>query len=279
MVNLNNLCENGFLSKGKRINKGDQPIMQTRKWSCFLKNLIIFSFLTIFIAPCGYAISYYPHGFYLEAGTLWGVLDIGGFDVKPKTSILAQENQRKKGFGYQGSVGYSFKKYPITLALNYTKRPDLKYSPSPIFVGDRNKLTSKLKNNTVMLNGFYDVPLDRFVLYAMLGAGAAFNKVTLSATDPGPYSSTKSYRKLAWQVGAGVRFNITNNFFVTAGYQHVILGDAKWIWGQKSLKSSGLTSDEFSLTVSYYFGHPKRPVPGLAGDKGFDKIPVLIEDS
>lgn len=72
----------------------------------------------------------------------------------------------------------------------------------------------------LMVNAAYDMAffdLGRFVPYVMAGAGVAHTELTVGGLAP----LTVENDGFAWQVGAGVNYNITDSVAVGVGYRHL----------------------------------------------------------
>lgn len=95
----------------------------------------------------------------------------------------------------------------------------------------------KTRVNTLMVNAFYDFPLGNMITpYVIAGVGAAFmhHNIATSSSVGGQmlgennYSSNKT--NLAWAVGAGVAWDLTENVSVELGYTFTDAGDISTDW-------------------------------------------------
>ncbi|WP_170984209.1 outer membrane protein [Rhodoligotrophos defluvii] len=89
-----------------------------------------------------------------------------------------------------------------------------------------NSLDAKLSTGTIFANGYVDFDYFGFVKpYVGGGVGVAFHSI--SNVDKPPFSSSGSSTDFAWNVQAGLAFDVTENIAVDVGYRYVDLGDAK----------------------------------------------------
>lgn len=84
----------------------------------------------------------------------------------------------------------------------------------------------RLQNNILMLNAYYDLnTCTRWTPYVGAGLGVAMLKYTEKATNSDWKENFKSYN-LAWQVGAGVTYDLTKNIALDGGYRYINAGSA-----------------------------------------------------
>lgn len=94
-------------------------------------------------------------------------------------------------------------------------------------------LYMKTKADTLMVNVYYDVPVNNDIsVYLMAGAGAAFirNDVSWDTNVAGQALSagaSKNVTNLAWSAGAGISWNINENISLDTGYTYTDAGSAE----------------------------------------------------
>lgn len=82
-------------------------------------------------------------------------------------------------------------------------------------------INGKLYTAALMGNVYYDIPLkSKFRPYVGAGVGAAYVKGDL-------YNLSKSTTNLAWQVMAGIGYDLTEHWKLDLGYNYVSYGDLK----------------------------------------------------
>jgi outer membrane autotransporter protein len=85
---------------------------------------------------------------------------------------------------------------------------------------------SEIDNLTLMLSIYYDFLLgaeQRWMPYVGAGVGAARNEVEVS---DGVVSGDDDDTDFAWQVGAGIGYQVSNSVDVQIGYRYVDFGKA-----------------------------------------------------
>ncbi|MCQ2965587.1 MAG: outer membrane beta-barrel protein [Alphaproteobacteria bacterium] len=114
-------------------------------------------------------------------------------------------------------------------------------------------LDQDLKQHLAMVNGYYDFNLGRFKPYVMAGIGYSKTKYLIKdkSTEDGvsvpDLKTHMSHSHLAWSVGAGFGFDLTEHFTFEAGYRFT---DAGQIKGYPKF-SEGLAEDEDSTLLKY----------------------------
>lgn len=84
----------------------------------------------------------------------------------------------------------------------------------------------RLQNKSLMLNAYYDFnTCTRWTPYVGAGMGVAMLKYTAKDMEDGWKANEKSYN-FAWQVGAGVAYDLTKNIALDAGYRYINAGAA-----------------------------------------------------
>ena len=81
----------------------------------------------------------------------------------------------------------------------------------------------EVETQSVMLNGYYDIDTgSKLTPYVGAGIGLAKTEATLTGLG---YSQSVDDNTFAWQVGAGVGYNVTEKITVDAGYRYVDYGN------------------------------------------------------
>ena len=79
-----------------------------------------------------------------------------------------------------------------------------------------------------MLNGYYDFnTCTRWTPYIGAGVGVAMLKLTSNEIwEDGKYKVNDKSYNVAWQIGAGVAYDLTKNIALDAGYRYINAGSA-----------------------------------------------------
>lgn len=84
----------------------------------------------------------------------------------------------------------------------------------------------RLQNNILLLNAYYDInTCTPWTPYVGAGMGVAMLKYTEKATDSNYKGNWKAYN-FAWQIGAGVTYELTRNIALDGGYRYINAGAA-----------------------------------------------------
>ncbi len=111
------------------------------------------------------------------------------------------------GFAISGAVGNDFDGLRVEAAVGYQKND---------FSTDDNTSTSLL---TVMANGYYDFKTSAGIKpYVMAGLGIAHIKAD---DDPGSTAPWLDDTYFAWQLGAGVGYNVSGSVTIDVGYRYL----------------------------------------------------------
>lgn len=116
---------------------------------------------------------------------------------------------------------------------------------------DWNSLDAKLSTGTIFANGYIDFDYFGFVVpYVGAGIGAAFHNI--SNVDRPFGASSGNSTSFAWNVQAGLAFNITDNIALDVGYRYVDLGNAR-SGGLAPFKVDNITAHEARVGLRYSF--------------------------
>ncbi len=219
-----------------------------------------------------------------------------GFYVTGKAgaSVVTQTDQRfRQDFGddvykYKGgdkndtvfgaglAVGYDFYQHynvPVRTEVEFYERgaADSHYTldtwHSPMGDGGREDTQNKLSVNTLMLNAYYDFRnSSAFTPWISAGLGYArvHHKTSYIYTDNSPAgsevysaSASKYENNLAWSLGVGVKYDVTQDFSLDLSYRYLDAGDSTLTYkdedGAKYKSSVDVRSNEFMLGATYNF--------------------------
>ena len=91
---------------------------------------------------------------------------------------------------------------------------------------DEGKDRYRLQNNSLLLNAYYDInTCTKWTPYVGVGMGVAMLKFTDKDAASSDKYSDRTYN-FAWQVGAGVAYDLTSHVALDAGYRYINAGSA-----------------------------------------------------
>lgn len=136
--------------------------------------------------------------------------------------INAIDSDVKNRLGYNVGIGYRFIPQ-LRGDVTFTYRPSISFQATD----DAPEIgVAKLRNYTVMVNGYYDMDFNLLVTpYVMGGIGVSSNStdsIYWPFVQQNEYGHSVSH--FAWQVGAGIAFPIQENLLIDLNYQFVDLG-------------------------------------------------------
>jgi opacity protein-like surface antigen len=171
-------------------------------------------------------------------------LDIHDFALDKTTNSVGQ-------FGV--AVGYAWDTIGFDrVELEYMNRGNIDFEGNDRF---GTFYTSSLKNQTLLLKGFYDINFDTPVVpFLSLGLGAASNHLSTNPSHHviGDLNTTNYY--FAASVGLGVRWYVTPNFILGAEYDFEYLGRyKKTIHHNETLESNNILGNAFLLSLTVQF--------------------------
>ena len=180
-------------------------------------------------------------------------------NVANPAPVAEQDHSDTLG-AFGGAVGMNFKKWgaPIRAEVEYTYRTDYSYAPNPNFINAAipTKSTNRLNTQTVMVNAFYDINTStKWTPFVGGGLGIAINSANgTGSLLNGSFATdyTASRNELAWALGSGVNYAITDNWSADLSYRYVDLG--KVDFGTERLGASGdASSHELLVGARYQF--------------------------
>ena len=131
----------------------------------------------------------------------------------------------------------------VRAEIEYSRNGDAKKSHT----NDGEKFDIKLKNQTLLFNAYYDFNTNTALTpYVGAGLGVARLKGTMNwveeLDDGCSVGSGKSRTNFAWQIGAGIAYNLNQNVAADLGYRYIDYG--------KLSKSSSEEYDWGGITIS-----------------------------
>ena len=104
------------------------------------------------------------------------------------------------------------------------------------------------KTKTALLNAYYDI-FTKGGLTPYVGAGIGLAHLNAKMGEDGG-----SNNALAWQVGAGVAYNLTNNLALDIGYRYMDYGHVKYQWSDNTGNTKAkLKTNEVLAGLRYTF--------------------------
>ena len=92
--------------------------------------------------------------------------------------------------------------------------------------GEGQKYRTRLQNNALLVNAYYDLnTCTPWTPYIGAGMGVALLKFSYKDMNYGRKYSEKAHN-FAWQVGAGVTYDLTKNIALDGGYRYINAGAA-----------------------------------------------------
>lgn len=180
----------------------------------------------------------WPQGVYFSVKA--GTSGSAGFTVtdisQPPTgaTLVANTNSQTSGAPWGGSIGYLFRESGAfdRVEIEYLQRPKFSYQSTPIFVGTDSSINATVNSQTLLAKTTFSFDIGRIIFpYALIGAGAAMGKssLTASVTNAGitvNTNSSTSKASFAWAVGGGLRVRLTPKIMTDLGYEYASLGSA-----------------------------------------------------
>jgi opacity protein-like surface antigen len=135
----------------------------------------------------------------------------------------------KSSFGsnsmYGLAIGHKDNFYRVELAYHYFERFKPRYGFDVLDVTKENDAKIALRTQSVMLNGYADgVNWDGFTPYIGGGLGVAMNRQYDTTYRVGSVSNVENKKrstKFAWNVGAGVQYELTKTLSLDAGWKYM----------------------------------------------------------
>lgn len=232
-------------------------------------------------------------GIYVAPKFVYGYTDLGKIkkgnydaylaNMGPNSSASSGSWGSKSDSTFGGSIaiGYDFQKkfdIPIRTELEYAAFSNAKAKNDELIVTPNGKEEEELHNRikyqiqTLFLNAYWDIDTGtQFTPYFGAGLGIAFintkHKCQGASYEPADFDNTydpfdDTYRKnntnLAWNIGAGLGYDINDNWTIDAGYRFVSLGKVKTGKNDSDgvdtyYKNNHIYQHQVSLGVRYTF--------------------------
>lgn len=171
------------------------------------------------------------------------------------------------------NLGYNFKydyAIPVRAELSFTLRGNLDKEKNKSIIdedGDvlHSKERTKARMNTLMVNGYYDIETGTaFTPFVGAGLGVAFAKLDHKYSEKYDFDNeedyiqfSKSKTKFAWNVAAGVAYNVADNLDIDFTARYVDAGKLsikRNVDEELSVKASGkLSSVDLLAGIRYSF--------------------------
>ena len=182
-----------------------------------------------------------------NAADLKQYVSLKGNYAKIKNTIKSDDKSKWDDKVFGGSLAYGLKMGDVRAELEGTLN---RSAEDKEVDGDE---TTKVKTDVkaLMLNGYYDIPTGTaFTPYVGAGVGVARLKTTVKdQDDEGAFKDKLSATNLAYQLGAGVAYELTENWALDLGYRYADYGSYKKAFDGDDYKS------KFSVqSHNVYFG-------------------------
>ena len=214
--------------------------------------------------------------FALTIGSVGAKAETTGVYVAPKFLMMWQNNQFNAETNIAGTrgpwgemfnsqftmggalaIGYDFfpkHQIPIRAELEFAMRGDNKKSYGENNGERAGELKSLTNASTLMANFFYDFHNDSdFTPYITAGAGIAFIRVENKVYTYGPelkwMDESDNFTNFAWNIGAGMAYNINENIAVDLGYRYVNMGNVS-MSGSRTLPGGAKVNYESDNYIS-----------------------------
>jgi opacity protein-like surface antigen len=194
-----------------------------------------------------------------KVGASWMTADdINADDNAGETADFGDDDETVFALGMAVGVDlYEEYELPVRAELEYMYRNELQADGADIVYGDPAELSADIKVQTMMLNAYYDFRNStKFIPYVGAGLGLAFIGIDGEITDVNTGLSLEdsdSQTSMAWQVGAGVAYPITENLLADLGYRYVNFGEAELNADFNTDFDTDLSGHEFVLGLRYNF--------------------------
>ncbi|MCQ2965869.1 MAG: porin family protein [Alphaproteobacteria bacterium] len=126
-------------------------------------------------------------------------------------------------YGVRVAVGAKFDAIRSELEFGWNDKFSERHSDFDEDDGSTDSWKNSFKTKTIMLNGYYDLFTNNgFTPYVGVGVGLSHNKMKL--VDSTIKESDNSF---AWQVGAGVTYDVCDNMAIDVGYRYMDYGSVR----------------------------------------------------
>jgi len=214
-------------------------------------------------------------GVYVAPKFVYGLTQMDGVRAHASgdwgSDSLRVGNKTDDTFGGSIAIGYDFDKkfgVPVRAEIEYAAFSEAEAKRSFTTNDEHETLKQKLNIQTLFLNAYWDINTGtQFTPYIGAGIGMGFigtkgSERGYDVNDPddswGGSTGSKTVTNFAWNVGAGLGYDITDNWSLDVGYRFVGLGSVKTksfrdgddkIYG----KTDNLYQHQFAVGVRYTF--------------------------
>jgi len=198
-----------------------------------------------------------------------GVMIVEDLDLDIGTAANAAAIDHRKGYDFEGVVGYDFGGFRAEVEVGYREAdiksgrfgapgiPQTVSGAGPLFVGNRD-LNGDTNALSFMVNGMLDFG-DDDGLQGFVGGGAGVARVSVEPVFAGAFLDD-SDTGFAWQAIAGVRAPLSTNWDVGLKYRFFNVDNLDLVDQRGRDVSTRFRSHSILGTLTYNFGGAPEPV-------------------
>jgi opacity protein-like surface antigen len=199
-------------------------------------------------------------GWYAGPFLLGGFTDGDNYERSPSTPLPVTGQTDTSGMSGGGGAwgGYDFGQFSLELAGSYRFRHDQNFTFTDITTTNSFGAKANVQTADFIVSAFYDIPLGwKLQPYVGGGAGVVYHRLdtdmlTTTVTDAGSSSSWD----LAWQVGGGLKYPLSDRMNLRLDYRYVDLGQIETSalpTGTNDKLSADITSNDIRLGLTWSF--------------------------
>ncbi|MDR2821212.1 MAG: outer membrane beta-barrel protein [Desulfovibrio sp.] len=221
------------------------------------RGIAILAFILTIVLP-GSALAE-GSGMYLAPKFLMSFQDTGRVERSAALAGSSVNEYSQFTLGGALALGYDFwpqQMLPIRAEIEFALRGNSEKTWNND--NGRSEIRGTWNNSTLFANLFWDFHNDTpFTPYIGAGIGAAFKYIGYDFSGPGEkFSANDRFTDFAWNAGAGVAYNLNEQFTVDAAYRFVNMG-----YDEVKARSNGVTyrvgnspyNNEFMLGLRFAF--------------------------
>lgn len=141
-------------------------------------------------------------------------------DIKADGEKFNDALEYKTGYALEGALGMQMEMFRVELAGGYQSNKIDAFFDLDLDEAEEESVSVI----SVMANGYADLDMsDQIAPYVMAGAGMAFAEMSLDVEGEEPMSESDS--AFAWQVGAGIGVQASEQIAVDLGYRYFATAD------------------------------------------------------
>lgn len=141
-------------------------------------------------------------------------------DIKADGEKFNDALEYKTGYALEGALGMQMEMFRVELAGGYQSNKIDTFFDLDLDEAEEESVSVI----SVMANGYADLDMsDQIAPYVMAGAGMAFAEMSLDVEGEEPMSESDS--AFAWQVGAGIGVQASEQIAVDLGYRYFATAD------------------------------------------------------